>query len=138
MQHCRRLLNPIVKKLIFELEQFPISGLQDYTLYTKNIHLIDMQTKLHATGVWQYQCVAKSTLMILKWRFTDIKMTVLRADMENETDLKLRLLMEALDDGEVLEEEFLFLYKYNKEHKIEKHVIQDRVPIKKPALLCLK
>ena len=133
-----RLFFRPVYRLINQLEQYPVNGLTDMSLYSKQIQLLDMHTNLHANGIWQYQCVAKSCHLLIKWRYKEVEMTVLRTDYENKDKLNVRLLLEAFDGIDKLEEEFLFIYIFNDKGLIEQHIIQDRIPIKKPPVLCLK
>ena len=137
MISTRNLFRPIYK-LLHELERFPVNGLENFSLYSQEIQLLDTRTNLHAMGLFQYQCVSKSCHLLLKWRYTEVDITVLRAEFEKPDDLNVRLLLEAFDGTDKLEEEFLFIYKYNNKGLIEKHIIQDRIRIKKPPVLCLK
>eukprot|EP00834_Sanchytrium_tribonematis_P000518 NODE_9_length_64580_cov_1.431941.p45 type:complete len:137 gc:universal NODE_9_length_64580_cov_1.431941:9910-9500(-) len=123
-----------VFQLIHELEAFPKYGLQNFTLYSKNIQLMDMQTNLHCTGIFQYQCLAKSTHLLLNWRFHEYDVTVLRADMEKNDNLHIRLLLEGFDGSNSFEEELMFVYIYDKDGMIKKHIIKDRVPVQKPFI----
>eukprot|EP00835_Amoeboradix_gromovi_P002277 NODE_125_length_18781_cov_0.243015.p10 type:complete len:139 gc:universal NODE_125_length_18781_cov_0.243015:9590-9174(-) len=138
MTHCKTLFARPVHKLLNELHQFPQKGLQDFSIYSRNIQLLDMHTKLHANGLFQYRCVAKSCHLLLTWRYPEIETTVLRAEAHGKEDLHVRLLLEAYDANEKLEEEFVFIYIYDDLGLITKHIIQDRIPLKKPTILCLK